>query len=162
MSKPSVFSPEDHQRILELIDQDSTIVAIAEAIGRPEKTVRNYLKAQRIQTARAKMREKRREKTTEEVETETQKALTQSLNKPQEPRTIQEPTSSDYKMRLITLEEKKPYDCSWIIGDPKRDYRYCGNSTLGTKGVYCKYHTDLSYNKQPPIVRRPLAPLIQK
>lgn len=169
MSKPSVvFSPEEHSRIVEMVNQGLTIQSIAYSTGHSSRSVQDHLKEHRIKTAHTKLREKKKQ---ERAEKEAQakgdkKPKIRDRNikfNPEPPREISDPTPLDFKMRLVTLEEKKPYDCSWIIGDPKKNYRYCGNSTIGSGSlVYCKFHAGVSRSKpfQPSI--RPYAPINQK
>ena len=168
MSKPSVvLSPEEHDRVVELVKSGRTIKGIADEFGFTAKGVSSYLRRNNIERPESLDGEK-----------DTQKAALQELldrskevrekerekraSQPEPPREIFDPTPSDFKMRLITLEEKKQYDCSWIIGDPKKYYRYCGNSTIGVIGVYCEYHKNISRNKQQVSSPKPYVPVNHK
>lgn len=170
MSKPSVvFSPEEHSQIVEMVEQGLTIQNIAYATGHSSRSVQDHLKEHRIKTAHTKLREKmKQERAEKEAQAKDQKPKTRDrkITVPstvEPPREIFDPTPLDFKMRLVTLEEKKPYDCSWIIGDPKKNYRYCGNSTLGSGStVYCKYHADISRSKPFQPSTRPYVPVNQK
>src|SRR5580692_2704754 len=164
MSKPSVvFSPEDHTRILELVAEGRTIRSIAEEFGHSLRSIQRYLNKQGIETAATKDREKNKQQKAEtpppKINERDRKIYLPVFEPPKEPL---DPTPSEFKMRLITLEEKKQYDCSWIIGDPKKSYRYCGNSTIGIIGPYCEYHKGLSLTKQVHSAPRPYAPVNQK
>lgn len=172
MSKPSViFSSEDHERILELVKDGRTIKSIADEFGVSPRSIQRYLNKQGIETAATKDREKNKQRALQELldrskvirdNEKRERERRVSTTQPSPPRDILDPTPIDYNMRLITLEQKKQYDCGWIIGDPKREYRYCGNSTIGIGGPYCEYHKNISRNKQPQMTTRPHAPVNQK
>jgi hypothetical protein len=162
MSKPSaVFSPEDHERILRLVEEGLTILAISLHIGHSYKSTQSYFKEHGIKSLTSRNREKiKQQKAETTVPPPTDKQIQFPHVEP--PREIIDPTPPEFTMRLITLAQKKQYDCSWIIGDPKKSYRYCGNSTLGVIGPYCEYHKNISRSKVQASAPKPYAPVNQK
>jgi hypothetical protein len=168
MSKPSVvLSPEEHEKVVELVKEGRTIKGIAEEFGFTARGVSSYLRRNNIEHPESHNGEKDIQKAVLQELLDRSKEVREKEKekksfKPESPREIFDPTPPNFKMRLITLEEKKQYDCSWIIGDPKKHYRYCGNSTIGVIGVYCEYHKNLSRNKQQVSTPKPYAPVNHK
>jgi hypothetical protein len=168
MSKPSVvLSPEEHERVVELVKSGRTIKGIADEFGHTAKGMSSYLRRNNIEVPRSSNGEKDTQRAalqelldrSREVK---EKEKERKIGHQEPPQEIIDPTPPDFTMRLITLEEKKQYDCSWIIGDPKKSYRYCGNSTLGVIGPYCEYHKGLSRSKIQTSAPKPYAPVNQK
>jgi hypothetical protein len=172
MSKPSVvLSPEEHDRVVELVKQGRTIKGIADEFGVTPKGVASYLKRNNIERPEHRNGETDRQKAAlqelldrskevrENEKRERDKRVSLQLEPPREPF---DPTPTEYNMRMITLAEKKQYDCAWIIGDPKKHYRYCGNTTIGVGGPYCEYHKGISRNKQQTAHPKPYAPVNHK
>jgi hypothetical protein len=165
MSKPSaVFSPEDHKRILRLVEDGLTILQIANHIGHSYKRTQNYFREHGIKSLASVNREKIKQQKAETPIPPPILIRDKQIELPhqQPPQEILDPTPPEFVMRLITLAQKKQYDCSWIIGDPKKDYRYCGNSTIGVVGPYCEYHKGLSRSKVQTPAPKPYAPVNQK
>lgn len=71
----------------------------------------------------------------------------------------EEPKPERVRLRVIehnevTFQELERHHCRWPLGDPRRpDFRFCG-CTRVEKSPYCQEHTDASFNKPVPSVRK--------
>ena len=123
-------SEDEVKRILELRKRGLTAPAIAKIINRSADAVRRQIKLHcHIETFSFR-----------------DKAISPSLGQIKEFRSSRPENYMCFSdVGGVTLEELKPDNCRWPVGDPKKDdFRYCGGAALSGR-PYCRHHHAIAY-----------------